>query len=43
MHSEKDAKQLWSMIPEDTDVVVTHGPPFGIQDMTIQKVNTGCK
>jgi len=24
----------WSQIPEDTDIVVTHGPPAGIQDIT---------
>ena len=43
MHSQKDAEQLWSIIPEDTDVLVTHGPPYGIQDKTINGIHTGCK
>lgn len=31
------------MIPDKIDVLVTHGPPFGILDKTINKVNAGCK
>ena len=27
-------KDIWDMIPEDTDIVVTHGPPLGILDLT---------
>jgi Icc-related predicted phosphoesterase len=25
-------KQKWDMIPSNTDILVTHGPPFGYQD-----------
>jgi len=25
-------KQFWDMIPETTDVLITHGPPYGILD-----------
>jgi hypothetical protein len=32
MYNKSEAFKLWSMIPENTDVVVTHGPPYGIQD-----------
>jgi len=25
-------KDKWNLIPDDTDILITHGPPFGIQD-----------
>ena len=25
-------KEMWDLIPDDTEVLITHGPPFGIQD-----------
>ncbi len=25
-------KQMWDLIPDDTEILITHGPPFGIQD-----------
>ncbi len=25
-------RQMWDMIPQDTDILVTHGPPYGILD-----------
>ncbi len=28
----KELRDKWSLIPEDTDILVTHGPPMGIQD-----------
>ncbi len=33
----------WQKIPNDTDVLLTHGPPFGILDMVINEQNVGCK
>jgi Icc-related predicted phosphoesterase len=36
-------KPHWDMIPEDTDVLVTHGPPYGVLDISIyQGNNCGC-
>lgn len=32
-------KQKWDLIPDDVDILVTHGPPFGVQD---QIGKTGC-
>ena len=31
--SQADAEDLWSTIPTDTDVLITHGPPYGIFDL----------
>lgn len=34
----------WAMIPDDTDILVTHGPPFGILDFTYyDKKSVGCE
>jgi Icc-related predicted phosphoesterase len=29
------ATSVWAKIPDDTDVLITHGPPFGILDQTL--------
>lgn len=31
------------MIPDNTDVLITHGPPFGIRDRDVQGELTGCR
>ena len=28
-----DARRIWDKIPTDTDVLVTHGPPYGVLDL----------
>ena len=34
----------WSLIPDDTDVLITHGPPFGILDFPFgRKESAGCE
>jgi predicted phosphodiesterase len=33
----------WDMIPPDTEVLVTHGPPAGILDKTIDGESVGCR
>lgn len=38
----KEAIDIWNRIPEDTNVLITHGPPRGILDMTIRYENVGC-
>ena len=32
----------WKKIPQDTDILITHGPPQGILDKTRRGVNAGC-
>lgn len=32
MKPDQQLAETWKKIPEDTDVLITHGPPFGIQD-----------
>ncbi|UYV68671.1 MPPED1, partial [Cordylochernes scorpioides] len=32
----------WNLIPEDTDVLVTHGPPLGHGDLCVTNVRAGC-
>lgn len=32
MKPEKQLAEIWKKIPEDTDVLITHSPPFGILD-----------
>ena len=33
----------WALIPADTDVLVTHGPPFGTLDLTPRGDRVGCE
>jgi len=44
----EDIKQYWDVIPDDTDVLITHGPPYGICDEAYRvgfntTEHTGCK
>lgn len=33
-----DIKKHWDLIPSDTDVLITHGPPYGIMDEVYREV-----
>lgn len=37
-----DIAKHWDLIPSDTDVLITHGPAYGILDTTFQNLNVGC-
>jgi len=32
----------WALIPDDTDILVTHGPAFGVLDKTFRGEEVGC-
>lgn len=34
--------EKWAQIPDDTDVLITHGPPAGILDMVNESNRPGC-
>jgi Icc-related predicted phosphoesterase len=36
-------KRHWEKIPADVDVLITHGPPQGILDQTVNGDNVGCE
>jgi Icc-related predicted phosphoesterase len=37
-----DIEKHWKLIPDDTDVLITHGPAYGILDRTIRGELVGC-
>ncbi|WP_428741856.1 metallophosphatase domain-containing protein [Tenacibaculum sp.] len=39
----EDIKAHWDLIPLKTDVLITHGPPFGILDKTMRNDLVGCE
>jgi len=40
----EEIKQKWDLIPENTDILITHGPPFGKLDFVYYDgVNVGCE
>ena len=38
----KQARRIWGMIPNEIDILVTHGPAYGILDKTFDGRKTGC-
>jgi Icc-related predicted phosphoesterase len=36
-------KQHWNLIPENLDVLITHGPPYGYGDRVPRGENVGCE
>ena len=35
--------EKWALIPESTDILLTHGPPYGIGDITKRGEHAGCE
>jgi len=40
--STQELKQKWDLIPEDTNILITHGPPLGFCDQNLAKHHSGC-
>lgn len=38
-----EINKYWNKIPRSTDILITHGPPFGILDLTQSGMNVGCQ
>jgi len=38
-----EIRAKWDLIPEGIDILITHGPPFGIGDLTSRRENVGCQ
>lgn len=36
-------KKYWSEIPDDTEFLIVHGPPYGVLDMVMSGERVGCK
>jgi predicted phosphohydrolase len=35
-------RKHWDKIPADTDIILTHGPAYGMHDLVINNTHTGC-
>ncbi|MEG2529872.1 MAG: metallophosphatase domain-containing protein [Anaerovoracaceae bacterium] len=42
-HRGDDIRRYWDLIPEGTDILITHGPAYGILDRTEGGDNAGCE
>jgi Icc-related predicted phosphoesterase len=38
-----ELRKKWDLIPQDTAVLITHGPPIGILDQTTRNEQAGCE
>ncbi len=43
LKTEEELAEKWAMIPVDTDILVTHSPPYGILDTTVRRERVGSK
>ena len=40
--SDEVRQKMWSKIPKDTDILITHTPAFGCGDLTLRNERIGC-
>jgi len=41
MQDDADLEAVWELIPSDVDVLMTHGPPFGLGDLAVHGLHCG--
>lgn len=41
LYSDNDARKVWEAVPQDVDVLITHGPPAGTLDRTSRGKQVG--
>lgn len=39
----EEIKRHWDLIPKETDILITHGPVYGIRDLTFDRQKVGCE
>jgi len=39
----KEISSVWASVPDDVDILATHGPAFGILDQNLQSIPCGCR
>jgi Icc-related predicted phosphoesterase len=42
-HRGEDMAKVWEKIPQDTQILLTHGPPMGVLDVAFPVDNLGCE
>jgi Icc-related predicted phosphoesterase len=42
VHRGAPIRAYWDRIPDNLDILITHGPPFGFGDMTARNEKVGC-
>lgn len=42
MRGPSSIASAWDCIPEDVDILITHGPPKGILDVNVSGISCGC-
>ena len=42
-HRGAEIQSHWDLIPKNTDILITHGPAFGILDRTLRGDHVGCE
>lgn len=39
----EEIQKHWNLVPKDTDILITHGPVYGILDKTVKNDYAGCE
>ena len=43
LYEPEELAEKWALIPHDVDVLITHGPAYGILDLSSRDVACGCR